>query len=612
MKTLQDLLEKLRQNDATLIYLTLGRFTLLKSVNFDDSQLTETDYVTFADALSHNNTIKSLIYCQHGYGFRKDVYAVGLLISALEKNQSIMSLDLSGTQLNQKQVLALSNVLSVNSTLTSLNLRKTDIGDNIQYLSLALATNCTLTSLNLSRNNMYNSDLKTGFIAILKTNTSLRSLDLSYNEFDETSTFALMEALIVNSTLTSLNVTRCGIEHHQLYYNNGFNNYCRDLRDNNKTLLILDGIAYDNNQEIDQYIQRNVKLHYDRFIEFVDVVLMGKQVDLKSPYHYLNSLELSNRLRNNDNKPNIPQQAHLESYQMLVAMQALLEGYSFKEIVSLLNEPIEGFKQHKLIAGAIYAVALFVHEHDSCQLYARYALLAYNTRFFPNSLEFIVGILGMASQQGTDQTSYEPPSQPQVSTFRTHLQHNPKQLPNQVIWLDYSEIQTIANTALLLLDDANNTFEHDFLNMALSQHDYCPVTVDFLFASPLFVTCLLGAYPNHTKFQCLEGYLKLQSMPSLGGVYDAMATLPISDPQDKLNHYQAAMSQKKTAYPNVQIEIATLKNQLMHATDSNANKESLQSSTTPSLSSIGMFSTTNTIADIDSTSNPKPSQLIYR
>jgi Ran GTPase-activating protein (RanGAP) involved in mRNA processing and transport len=71
----------------------------------------------------------------------------------------------------------LSNALSTNTTLISINLRYNNIGDKgAEYLSNALSTNTTLTNINLSLNNIGNKGAEYLSNAILN-NPSLVNID---------------------------------------------------------------------------------------------------------------------------------------------------------------------------------------------------------------------------------------------------------------------------------------------------------------------------------------------------------------------------------------------------------------------------------------------------
>ena len=105
------------------------------------------------------------------------------------------------------EVVSLSKVLSVNSSLTHLDLSKNSIGDSeAASLSQALAVNSSLTNLDLSRNSIGGSgaaSLSQG----LAVNSSLTHLDLSGNSIGDSGAASLSQGLAVNSSLTNLDLS---------------------------------------------------------------------------------------------------------------------------------------------------------------------------------------------------------------------------------------------------------------------------------------------------------------------------------------------------------------------------------------------------------------------
>ncbi len=71
--------------------------------------------------------------------------------SALAKNHTLTSLDLSSNEIKKRSALSLSRALALNSTLTSLNLRDTAIGhEGLDQFEASLRDNSTLRHLALS------------------------------------------------------------------------------------------------------------------------------------------------------------------------------------------------------------------------------------------------------------------------------------------------------------------------------------------------------------------------------------------------------------------------------------------------------------------------------
>ena len=132
-----------------------------------------------------------------------------LHISNLDLNCFMIDDDLSA--LYSSGAAALSKVLSANSSVTSLDLSWNIIGDSgATFLSQALATNSSLNSLNLNSNGIGDSGA-TFLSQALATNSSLTSLDLSWNSIDDSGATSLSRALTVNSSLTSLGLSNDSI-----------------------------------------------------------------------------------------------------------------------------------------------------------------------------------------------------------------------------------------------------------------------------------------------------------------------------------------------------------------------------------------------------------------
>ncbi|KAG0276698.1 hypothetical protein BGZ95_007162 [Linnemannia exigua] len=101
----------------------------------------------------------------------------------------------------------ITHILKTGSTLTTLNLTGNSIKQNgAMDLSDALMFNSTLTTLDLS-NNWIKENGAVALSEALKTNFTLTTLNLSYNSIRDSGAVALSGALNTNSTLTTLNLT---------------------------------------------------------------------------------------------------------------------------------------------------------------------------------------------------------------------------------------------------------------------------------------------------------------------------------------------------------------------------------------------------------------------
>ncbi|KAF9280109.1 hypothetical protein BGZ68_007479 [Mortierella alpina] len=118
-----------------------------------------------------------------------------------------LSIEQTQGSVGAKEIANIAEVLKTNSTLTSLDLRANSIGDNgAKALAEALKTNSTLTTLNLRYNSIGDSGGQ-ALVEALMTNSTLTTLDLAHNSIGDNGGQALGEALKTNSTLTTLDLS---------------------------------------------------------------------------------------------------------------------------------------------------------------------------------------------------------------------------------------------------------------------------------------------------------------------------------------------------------------------------------------------------------------------
>jgi hypothetical protein len=78
--------------------------------------------------------------------------------------------------------------------------------DGVKALADALKVNSTITSIDLSYNNVGDDGAK-ALADVLKVNSTTTSIDLSYNNVDVAGAKALADALKVNSAITTIDLT---------------------------------------------------------------------------------------------------------------------------------------------------------------------------------------------------------------------------------------------------------------------------------------------------------------------------------------------------------------------------------------------------------------------
>ena len=133
-------------------------------------------------------------------------YHVESLSKALSVNSSLTHLDLMGNSIGDSGTASLCQALAVNSSLTNLNLGWNYISDSgAASLSQALAVNSSLTKLDLSGNSISDSGAAS-LSQALEVNSSLANLDLMHNDIGPSGAASLSQALEVNSSLTNLDL----------------------------------------------------------------------------------------------------------------------------------------------------------------------------------------------------------------------------------------------------------------------------------------------------------------------------------------------------------------------------------------------------------------------
>ena len=227
--------DEIRQETAIAFAKALAQNKTITSLELRYNEIEEEKAIEFAKALAQNETIKTLKLTTHLF-FENNVRYRGavVLAEALKVNSTITHVDLERFFIGDEGAIALAEALAVNKTITFLNLSKNNIlRTGVQKLAEALEKNQSIKSLNLSINNIgpfgarklalalkKNSTLSelnlkstriqsTGVKALtsaLKVNKVIQKIDLSSNNLVKVAE-ALYDALIVNTTLTSINLS---------------------------------------------------------------------------------------------------------------------------------------------------------------------------------------------------------------------------------------------------------------------------------------------------------------------------------------------------------------------------------------------------------------------
>ena len=333
-------------------------------------------------------------------------------------------------------------------------------------------------------------------------NITLTSLGLGHNNIDSKGLKALYDALQINYTLRE-----CGITHLEI----------------DRLLLIKRKFVTDCLTPLAHFFKDG----------YLDLNELNIKLDML--------LERAPELIDETNP--IPEHHFLsEAYLLMVALTHLAGG-NLDEVLFTLKAYIQNPKL-RMIADKAYATALLVSPANEKTLKERYTLLAYTARHNTYSAEFATGLAGIA-KEGKDVVL--------MDDFHKAFSY-PRLLTSGAQWLSYDEIQEFAKKAFWLSEQ--DTLDGLLLATAIEQSDYCPVTVDILFKSPLFIGRLLEAYPKQSTFQCLEDLLGFQQMPEFGGEYTVSSDIIDGA---SMSVYQTMLSNKSTIYPNIHDEISALK-----------------------------------------------------
>jgi len=474
------------------------------------------------------------------------------LAAALKKNNILTELRLWWNKICPEVAEHLAAALKENNTLTELSLAENQIGDaGALHITASLKENKTLTELSLAENQIGDAGAL-HIAASLKENNTLTELSLRKNQISDAGALHIADALKENNTLKKLNLEGNAIGPQGI-------KYLADALKENHTLYELLGGPY--SPKISALLSRNRKI--SECLKVVKNYTTSDllELELEDINKILKTLyELEPRLIDEDNP--LPEDNYLsEAYRLLCALSHLQGGH-IERVLVYLERPMR-HPQFVIIADTAYAEALMVaklsDDNTQAQI-ARYKLLAYYG-WNNDGAQFETGLAGVALKG--EQPNYE---------LLSSILSNPRRLPNGAYWLGYDELQDAANTLV-----------------QAGQKDYHPAIVDMLFKSPVFVQELRNVYPGQADFQCLEGYLGLQHVEGLGGVY----TLPDTDLE--VDHTAIAtldLDSIQRPYDSIQDEILALKrcvtSGLELVNDDGGEFESKESDTR--VSEVGIFS----------------------
>mmetsp|Transcript_16470 Transcript_16470/g.37820 ORF Transcript_16470/g.37820 Transcript_16470/m.37820 type:complete len:407 (-) Transcript_16470:324-1544(-) len=185
--------------------------------------------------LPHCRGPRKLVLDDHCFTRR---LAQGLSAAFQQSTTMMEEVSLRNCQIGDVMCRDVLQILSVSSSLRSLDLSSNSIGDRaMMELSRLLGNNTTLESLHLDAN--YYGDIGLyGLARALRTNTTLESLHLGANSYGDDGLKELVRALRTNTTLEYLTIGPCEDESRKKNYND----VCSEIRmrlGNNRIRKIL-------------------------------------------------------------------------------------------------------------------------------------------------------------------------------------------------------------------------------------------------------------------------------------------------------------------------------------------------------------------------------------
>lgn len=164
-----------------------------------------------ARLLTKNRVLRHLNVGSNGLGSEGCI----MIVDAVRFNRTLNSLSLDMNEIGPKGATSMAAALVSNRHLTYLYLPHNNIGDQgLVEICESLKRNKSLIGLDLELNNIGTGQSLMGMAAlgeVLRTNRTLREINLAYNLFSGDAVSALMRGVAVNSTLESINFTNCGI-----------------------------------------------------------------------------------------------------------------------------------------------------------------------------------------------------------------------------------------------------------------------------------------------------------------------------------------------------------------------------------------------------------------
>ena len=197
----------------------------LQTLDISSNSIGPTGGSAFAGVLGTNTTLRELYILNNCIGSTGG----SAIAKALGTNKTLQMLDISSNSIGSAGWYALAEALGTNTTLQTMYISANPIGtEECIAFAEALKANATLQTLDISAN-CINPAGCYAFAKVLECNQSLTSLDLSCNRDLQGNVYMtgggpqlgdsidrLARGLRVNSALTALDISLCGIDEHSV------------------------------------------------------------------------------------------------------------------------------------------------------------------------------------------------------------------------------------------------------------------------------------------------------------------------------------------------------------------------------------------------------------
>ena len=203
---LNNYIENLYRNDSgSSCFLMQDGSSLALTIHFGDKKQ---EYIKALADIIRKDIIKTLCLSSNGINDK----SISFITNALSINTTLISLELANNPIEASSAIMLATILYNNTALVNLGLSKCKIGDSgVGAISSALEENRTLTLLDISSNKITSGGAKKLATALAK-NPTLFVLNVENNDLQDSGAALILNALTLNKTLTQLNISNNNID----------------------------------------------------------------------------------------------------------------------------------------------------------------------------------------------------------------------------------------------------------------------------------------------------------------------------------------------------------------------------------------------------------------